>query len=153
MWKRTDNNRGLDDLLPTTKTLLQVWNKMKYELVSRPTLPLATPMRTIGQEIPTFPWDMWAKGEKIPKQVKLIIYHTLISANLVISRHWKKTMTPPIEDLVKQVDQNWAYEKMANTQFGVRKGVLEAHDLWVQHTISSPTITHNHNYSSATNGP
>ncbi|CAH2300582.1 Hypothetical predicted protein, partial [Pelobates cultripes] len=62
MWKQTKNNRELDALLPTTQTLLRVWNTMKRELVSKPTLPLAMPMRTIGLEIPTFPWEIWVKG-------------------------------------------------------------------------------------------
>ncbi|CAH2311874.1 Hypothetical predicted protein [Pelobates cultripes] len=67
----------------------------------------------------------------IPKHIGTIIYHTIISANLLISRLWKKMISPTIDGLIKQVDQNWEYELMATTQFDARTHINEAHGTWI----------------------
>ncbi|CAH2296226.1 Hypothetical predicted protein, partial [Pelobates cultripes] len=49
-------------LLPSTQNLLRVWSTTRNKLVSNPQLPMATPIQTIGIEIPTFNWDTWRRG-------------------------------------------------------------------------------------------
>ncbi|CAH2252278.1 Hypothetical predicted protein [Pelobates cultripes] len=265
IWQEKCPRHTRDKLLPSTQTLLQIWHKIRDKLVAKQTLPMATPLQTIGLDIPTFPWETWAKGgihhiyqvidrgrlkplpaiqeeytlpskvifsymqlksyvssklgaedeledginmtkcEKhsvgikklgktlswgyqelittqtqtldkikqvwhqelgqtfpddtwdraylahqgltacythlelqrkllyrwdIPKHIRTILYHTIISANLMISRLWKKTMPPTLQDVIKQVEQNWEYELMAVAQFGTRTHIYEAHKTW-----------------------
>ncbi|CAH2320060.1 Hypothetical predicted protein [Pelobates cultripes] len=77
--------------------------------------------------------------KSIPKHIRTILYHTLISANQTISRLWKKTTTPTIQDVIKQVEQNWEYELMTAAQFGKRTHILEAHKTW-KASITSEVI-------------
>ncbi|CAH2324715.1 Hypothetical predicted protein, partial [Pelobates cultripes] len=70
----------------------------------------------------------------MPKYIKTILYHTIISANLMISRLWEKMTPPTIEGLIKQVELNWEYELMAAAQFGARTHIHEAHRTWMAST-------------------
>ncbi|CAH2294029.1 Hypothetical predicted protein [Pelobates cultripes] len=62
IWQEKCPRHTQDKLLPSTQTLLQIWHKIRDKLVAKQTLPMATPLQTIGLDIPTFPWETWAKG-------------------------------------------------------------------------------------------